>query len=154
MRLFCDANECRYRDAITGVCTFEGDVNVWDFYEFDSEDWPCFASVLYLPEYQSEFWIACRVNGAGIEYRQKKHGKRCEANGVVFYVHEPLPSPERWPEAKDIECTEEETGMKFPLNRLFDEAGLAAIRNIIEIRLPVMELPECDELEEELSIDE
>lgn len=154
MRLHCDANECRHRDAITGVCGYDGDMSTWSFYELDTEDLPCFESVLKLPEYQESFWIANRLSKTGVEFRQKKHGKQCMVNGIMFYVCEPLPSPERWPEAKDIQCTEAKTGMSFPLHRLYDEAGLAAIRRVISIRPPVKELPEYEELKEALGIDE
>ena len=154
MRLFCDAQECVHRDAITGVCGYDGDMSTWSFYELDTEDLPCFESVLNLPEYQVSFWTANRLTKTGLEYREKKRGKCCAVNGIVFFVRDPLPPPELWPEAKEIQCTEVNTGMAFPLHRLYDEAGVAAIRRVIETRPPVKELPTYDEVKEALSIDE
>ena len=152
--LMCDERKCIHRDVLTGECKFTNPIYVGDFYEYSGEDAPCFENVLNTPEYNAEFWTANRQTGTGLEYREKKRGKCCAVKGVVFFVCDPLPPFEYWPETKDIQCTEAETGLAFPLHRLFDEAGLAAIRKIKEKRLPVMELPEYDKMKEVLIIDE
>lgn len=152
--LMCDEKRCIYRNVLTGECGSTDPIYAGDFYEYDSEDLPCFGNVLKTPEYQTEFWIANRDRKTGREWREKKRGKQCYVNGIVFFVCDPLPSPEYWPEAKDITGTEVITGMAFPMYRIFDEAGLAAIKRTIAGRIPVMELPEYDAIKEVLTIDE
>ena len=151
VRLFCEERYCIHRNILTGECEYSNPIYVDDFYEYGSEDTPCFESVSDLPEYKSEYWQACKSNTTGYHFKRKRYGKRCEENGVVFYTELPLPAREYWPDMKlEIECTEEKTGLKFTLYQLYDEKSLAAIREIRNKAALVAELPEYEELEEAL----
>ena len=148
-RLICDELYCIHRDVLTGVCGYQGDINTGDFLEYGSEETPCFGSVASLPDYKTEYWQACHINRTGTEFKRKRYGKRVEEKGIVFFTERPLPNREHWNNAElKISCTEEKTGLAFPLHRLYDEKGFAAIREIAEKRPRVMDLLGYEETEE------
>lgn len=146
VRLICDELYCVHRDVLTGECMYSGTVNTYDFIEYGSEETPCFGSVASLPDYKTEYWQACNNNRTGTEFKRKRYGKRVEEKGIVFFTERLLPDREHWNNAElKISCTEEKTGLAFLLHRLYDEKGLAAIREIAEKRPHVMDLPEYEE---------
>lgn len=149
-KLICSERYCAHRNVLSGECEYTEPIYVDEFFDTGFDDMACFSPISRNPEYSAEYWQACKDDKTGELFRRKRHGKRCEANGVVFYVERPLPDREYWYDpALNIDCTEEKSGLKFPLFRLFDVKGLKAILDISKTGTPVMELPEREETEEE-----
>jgi hypothetical protein len=87
-------------------------------YEIESGE--CYESVNDQEDYQTEYWIRCKDKRLGIEYKQKKKGKRIEVDGVVLFTDEKLPPEDEWKNPQwDIRCTEEKTGMIVGLHHLY-----------------------------------
>jgi len=70
-------------------------------------------------------------------YKQASKGKRYEKSGVVVYIDK-----RDIRKRKNLTCTEEITGRRFPYSLLFTEDGIKRVREEIEKYAPVASLRE------------
>lgn len=139
LRFFCDYTDCIHFDTFSCEC-MKDILRVGDFMEVPGDDPQCYESYRDTPEYQHEYWIQVVRNGE--HFRQKRKGKRIEANGFVLYTDERVPPRELW-ESEDtppVSCTEEKSGSCMSLRNAFTHKE-AVLKHIASVP-PVMELPE------------
>ena len=78
--IYCSCRDCLWRDSDDGMCMrMEVEVS-----EDGCLDYSC---ILYHPEYQEKFWIACGDREKPT-HRVEKTGKKIEYRGRVFYTTE------------------------------------------------------------------
>lgn len=141
--LNCTYYQCIHNDFLSGVCQLKANT----VYEIESGE--CYEPVNDQEDYQTEYWIHCKDKGSGVEYKQKKKGKRIEVDGVVLYTNEKLPPEDEWKNPQwDIRCTEEKTGMIVPLHSLYIHEHRKKIDEYIKNAVPLSEIAERREDEQ------
>lgn len=112
--LRCLYHNCIHHDMLSGICQLQGAT----VEEIESGE--CYEPVSEQADYQTEYWIHCMDKDKGIEYKQKRKGKRIEVDGVVLYTQDKLPPESEWknPEWR-ISVTEEKTGMLLSLHKMY-----------------------------------
>lgn len=137
--LHCSYHNCIHQDFLSGLCLLEAasveEIECGDCYEPVSEQ----------ADYKTEYWIHCK-DKKGVEYKQKKLGKRIEVDGVVLYTQDKLPPENAWSNPEFvISVTEEKTGMLLSLHSMYIPERRKKIDEYIKIAVPLSEIEERSE---------
>lgn len=135
--LRCLYHNCKHYDLLSGICQLK-------YATVDEiESGECYEPVNEQEDYQSEYWIHCKDKNSGVEYKEKKKGKRIEVDGVTLYTNEKLPPEDEWKNPQwDIRCTEEKSGMLVKLHSLYIPDHRKKIDEYISNVVPFSELKE------------
>lgn len=134
MILYCDSSECvncRRNTCQLGTLTlFSGECQEYE-------------DVTKGPDYQEEYFIACRfrpeVDAEAFRYREKKKGKRVELRGVTFYTQEDIREG-----IGGARFTEAHTGFRVKGEDILDDERFKKVMKAVRTDLPVLMLPWMD----------
>ncbi len=133
--LYCDSSECvncaRGECQLKSLTLFSGACEEYE-------------DVTKGPDYQEEYFIACRYRAKNetpdFRYRTRRKGKRVELNGTVFYTKKDI--------REGIEgamFTEAVTGFAVSGKDILNPERFAKVRKLMRTELPVEKLPWMDE---------
>lgn len=138
--LRCFYHNCIHHDMLSGICQLQAAT------VDEIESGECYEPVSEQADYQTEYWIHCMDKDKGIEYKQKRKGKRIEVDGVVLYTQDKLP-PENARSNPEfvISVTEEKTGMLLSLHKMYIPECRKKIDEYMKNAVPFSELEERQE---------